>query len=127
MQTAALASRQNRQKDKKAKARKAEGLFKQAEECVRLLLKNPRHPSFNTHEFDSIANPYDGAAKVFEAYAQNRTPGAYRLFWCYGRDKGEITMIAITPIVSLWARLSKPHTNRNESTISLVGPTQFPG
>jgi len=35
--------------------------------------------------------------KVFEAYVQNKTPGAYRLFWCYGPDKGQITLIAITP------------------------------
>jgi hypothetical protein len=36
---------------------------------------------------------------VFEAYAQNRTPGAYRIFWCYGpdKDKGDITITAITP------------------------------
>jgi hypothetical protein len=97
LQAAALASQQNRQKDKKTTATKAEALFKQVEKCVRLLLENPRHPSLNTHEFDSIANPYDARAKVFEAYIQNRTPGAYRLFWCYGPIKGEITLIAITP------------------------------
>jgi hypothetical protein len=27
----------------------------------------------------------------------NRTPNADRVFWCYGPDKGDITMIAITP------------------------------
>jgi hypothetical protein len=41
--------------------------------------------------------PFDPAAKVFEAYAQNKTPGAYRVFWCYGPEQGEITVIAITP------------------------------
>ena len=34
---------------------------------------------------------------MFEACMQNSTPGAYRLFWCYGLGKGEITLIAITP------------------------------
>jgi hypothetical protein len=97
LQAAALASLQNRQRDKNAKASKAEGLFKQVNKCVNLLLQNPRHPSLHTHEYDSIPNPYDAGAKVFEAYAQNQTPGAYRVFWCYGRDKGEITFIAITP------------------------------
>jgi hypothetical protein len=84
-------------KDKSAKASKAEGLFKQVEKCVRLLLENPRHPGLQTHEYRSIEHPYDARQKVFEAYVQNRTPGAYRLFWCYGPDKNEITLIAITP------------------------------
>jgi hypothetical protein len=59
-------------------------------------LENPKHPGLQTHEFSSIERPYEKSAKVFEAYVQNRTPGAYRLFWCYGPDKGEITIIAIT-------------------------------
>lgn len=81
----------------KTKASKAEGLFKQLEKCVRLLLENPKHPGLHTHEFSSIEHPYEKEGKVFEAYVQNRTPGAYRLFWCYGPEKGEITVIAITP------------------------------
>jgi hypothetical protein len=35
--------------------------------------------------------------KVFECYAQNKTPSAYRIFFFYGRDKNQITVIAITP------------------------------
>ena len=34
---------------------------------------------------------------IVEAYVQSRTPGAYRLFWCYGPASGEITILAITP------------------------------
>lgn len=97
LKAAAEASLKNREKDKKVKASKGEGLFKQVEKCVRLLLENPKHPGLKTHEYDSIENPYDKKAKVFEAYVQNRTPGAYRLFWCYGPGKGEITLLAITP------------------------------
>jgi hypothetical protein len=76
---------------------KAAGFFKQVEKCVRLLLENPRHPGLHTHEFHSIEHPYEPDGKVFEAYVQNRTPGAYRLFWCYGPEKDQITIIAITP------------------------------
>jgi len=97
LEAAALGSLRNRRKNSKAKASKAEGLFKQVEKCVRLLLENPKHPGLNTHAYDSIPHPYDGNGKVFEAYVQNRTPGAYRLFWCYGPGRGEITIIAITP------------------------------
>ena len=42
-------------------------------------------------------NPFAPKEPVFEAYAENQTPGAYRIFWCYGPDKKQITIIAITP------------------------------
>ena len=93
---AARKALENRQKSRKAKASKQEGLFKQVVKCIELLQTNPRHPGLNTHEYNSIENPYDPATKVFEAYVQNRTPSAYRVFWCYGPKKGEITIIAIT-------------------------------
>ena len=35
--------------------------------------------------------------KVFESYVQNRTPGAYCIFWHYGPLKGQITVVAIVP------------------------------
>lgn len=97
LETAARKSLETRTKSEKAKASRQEGLFKQVVKSLELLQTNPRHPGLATHEYDSIENPYDAHAKVFEAYAQNRTPGAYRIFWCYGPDKGEITIIAITP------------------------------
>ena len=97
LQEAALKSLENRQKYKKTKASKQEGLFKQIVKCVALLQANPRHPGLKTHEYNSIENPYDPDTKVFEAYVQNRTPGAYRVFWCYGPRTGEIMIIAITP------------------------------
>jgi hypothetical protein len=97
LQQDAQASLQNRQKNKKTKATKAAGLFKQVDKCVRLLLANPKHPGLNTRECDSIEHPYRKGEKVFEAYAQKQTPGAYRIFWCYGPAKGEMTLIAITP------------------------------
>ena len=95
LQAAAAESLLNRQKNRKVKATKAEGLFKQMEKAVRLLLENPRHPGLHTHEYHSITHPYDQHSKVFEAYAQNRTAGAHRIFWCYGPDQNEITLIAI--------------------------------
>jgi hypothetical protein len=86
-----------RRRQGKGKASRAEGLFKQVHKCIALLADNPRHPGLKTHEFHSIAHPYDKKQKVFEAYVQNRTPGAYRVFWCYGPQAREITVIAITP------------------------------
>lgn len=87
---------QRRQQGTK-KSSKPEGLFKQVHKTLTLLGENPRHPGLQTHEYSSIENPYDSSSKVFEAYAQNRTPGAYRVFWCYGPNQGQMTIIAITP------------------------------
>jgi hypothetical protein len=81
----------------KRKSSKAEGLFKQVHKTLQLLQANPKHPGLRTHEYHSLQHPYDPQAKVFEAYVQNQTPGAYRVFWCYGPGKRELTVIAITP------------------------------
>ena len=73
------------------------GLVKQIKKSLGYLQTNPRHPSLNTHEYTSISHPFNPEEKVFEAYAQNNTPSAYRIFWCYGPEKRQITIIAITP------------------------------
>ena len=93
----AEASLKARKADKNKKASKAEGLFKQVNGCIQKLLYDPRNPGLQTHKYDSLINPYNQKHPVFEAYAQNRTPGAYRVFWCYGPRKDQITIIAIAP------------------------------
>ena len=70
-------------------------IFKSVRKCLGFLETNLRHPSLNTHEFRSLIGP--NGEKVFEAYAQHKTPGAYRVFWYYGPKRGMITIIAITP------------------------------
>jgi len=97
LQAAALTARATRQTKKQTKSSKQEGLFKQVHEAATKLEQNPRHPGLNTHEYDGIPNPYDKDQKVFEAYAQNKTPGAYRILWCYRPEKQQITILAITP------------------------------
>ena len=56
---------------------------------------NPRHPGLNTHKYTSLSGP--NGEEVFEAYAENKTPAAFQIFWFYGPEKKEITIIAITP------------------------------
>jgi hypothetical protein len=86
-----------RKRSGKAKSTPAEGLFKQVAKTIELLAQNPKHPGVKTHAYTSLDHPYEQNGKVFEAYVQNQTPGAYRVFWCYGPGKNQITMIAITP------------------------------
>ena len=87
----------SREKSGKRKSSAAEGLFKQVHKTIELLRNNPKHTGLHTHAYDSLPHPFDPNEKVWEAYAQNNTPGAYRVFWCYGPEKKQITIIAITP------------------------------
>ena len=60
-----------------------------------LLESNPRHPGLSTHEFTSLSGP--SGEKVFEAYVENRNPGAWRIFWYYGPEPGMIRILNIVP------------------------------
>ena len=60
-----------------------------------LMEANLRHPGLKTHKYDSLTGP--NKEEVFEAYVENRTPGAFRIFWYYGPDSGVITVFTITP------------------------------
>jgi len=59
------------------------------------LAENPRHPGLVSHLYESF--PVDRDVTVWDSYVENRTPGAWRIFWCYGPAKGVITVLAITP------------------------------
>ena len=77
---------QNRSFEKRVKA---------VRKALRFLETNPRHPSLNTHKYSSLVGR--NGEESFEAYAENNTPTAYRIFWHYGPQKNVITIIAITP------------------------------
>ena len=69
--------------------------FKAVQKTLGYLETNPRHPSLNTHKYQSIKGPK--GEEIFEAYAENKTPAAYIIFWYYGPSKNQITILAITP------------------------------
>ncbi len=62
-------------------------VLKDVSKTLTLMETNLRHPSLNTHEYTALKGP--NGEKVFEAYAQQKTPGAYRIFWYYGPGKIE--------------------------------------
>jgi hypothetical protein len=72
-----------------------EGKTKQIKKALGYLQSNLKHPSLQTHKFDAFPNPYDSEKDVFVAYAQQHTPGAARILWCYGPEKQQITILAI--------------------------------
>jgi len=76
--------------------------LKQVRKTLGLLEINLRHPSLNSHKFSSMQGA--SGEEVFEAYAQNNTPCAYRVFWHYGPDEivngkrvAILTILAISP------------------------------
>jgi len=69
--------------------------FKAVRKTLQFLAANPRHQGLKTHDYTSLKGP-DGQ-KVFEAYAEQSTPAAYRIFWYYGPGPKAITIITITP------------------------------
>lgn len=60
------------------------GLLDQVRKTLGLLETNLRHPSLQTHEHHRMSR--EVGQKVFEAYAQQKTPAAYRVFFVYGPD-----------------------------------------
>lgn len=76
-------------------AKDKQTILKAIRKTLGLMETNLKHPSLNTHAFSSLNGLNN--EKVFESYAQNNTPGAYRIFWQYGPQKRQITILSITP------------------------------
>ena len=81
----------------------SKGVLQQVQKTLGYLEINLRVKSLQTHEFESLTRRY--GKKVFEAYVQQKTPGAYRVFWHYGDDEIDdngkrtpvITILAVIP------------------------------
>ena len=63
--------------------------------CIGRLEINPRHPGLNSNRYENYDRTF--GEKIWESYVENKTPSAHRIFWHYGPDEGEITIVAITP------------------------------
>jgi len=72
-----------------------EKLFKKLVKTFGYLGLSPRHPGLQTHEIHVLTKKY--VFKVFEAYLENNTPAAGRLFGAYGPDQADITVLGIEP------------------------------
>ena len=49
------------------------------------------HPSLKSHEIDDLSRRY--GFKVWQSYLENNVNKARRVFWVYGPDQGEITIL----------------------------------
>ncbi len=76
-------------------SKKEERVRKQLGKTMYLLSQNPRHPGLHSHEITALTARY--GMKVWESYLENNTPGAGRVFWVYGPEQGDITIIGLEP------------------------------
>ena len=77
---------------------------KQVLKTLSLLQINLRHPSLQTHKYESLRGPR--GEDIFEAYAQQHTPWAYRVFFFYGPDI--ITKKKRTRVLTIFAIVPHP-------------------
>lgn len=63
--------------------------------ALALMETNLRHQGLHTHKYDGYVG--ENGEEVFESYVENHTPGAYRIYWHYGPERGMIRIVAITP------------------------------
>ena len=68
--------------------------YKAVSKAIKFLAEDPFYPSLQTHEFKSLKGP--NGERVWESYAENNTPAAYRILWYYGSSKAEIKIFVIT-------------------------------
>ena len=69
--------------------------YKKPGKTFKLIYENPRYPGLNSHEIKALSLRY--GMKVFESYIENKNPSAGRIFWVYGPNKEDITIIGIEP------------------------------
>ena len=88
----------NLAKEQLKQLKQDKGLTKRYKAVLSALTKlqnNPRHPSLNTHTYESLNGFRE--EKLFEAYAENNTPAAYRIFFHYGPGRNIMTIYSIQP------------------------------
>ena len=57
--------------------------------------QGPSYPGFNTHQIRDRQGPF--GEPVYQSYVENRSPGAWRLWWMYGPGTDEITLLDVGP------------------------------
>jgi len=70
--------------------------LKKAKKTLRLLRDvGPGHPGLNSHKYQSLTGP--NGEDVWESYIENRTPGAWRIWWLYGPPPDTLTILTLGP------------------------------
>jgi hypothetical protein len=70
-------------------------LLRRLRQVLSFLSADPRHPSLQTQEIDALSKRY--GERVWQSYLENRTPAAGRIYWIYGPQRHDITVIGLEP------------------------------
>lgn len=70
-------------------------LYKKMGKAMAFLSNDPKHPGLHSHEIEALSRRY--GVKVWQSYLENKTSRAGRIFWVYGPEKNEITIIGLEP------------------------------
>ena len=68
-------------------------LYRKIRRALQHLETNPRHPGLKSHEIDVLTEKY--GVRIWESYLENKKSGARRMFWIYGPETKEITIVGI--------------------------------
>ena len=101
------------------------GLFKQWRKALGHLAQNPRHPGLRTHEIEPLSPRF--GQKVFQSYL-NQGDTADRLYWVYGPDRGEITVVRVAGRIVYSCTVARrplpPALGADEVRPDIVGPVE---
>ncbi len=75
--------------------KKEEELYKKWGNALKKLSIDPLYPSLKTHEIAPLTKRY--GMKVWQSYLENKKSGAKRMYWVYGPNKNDITIIGLEP------------------------------
>ena len=70
-------------------------LYKKWGNALKKLSEDPMYPSLRSHEIEDLSRRY--GMKVWQSYLENKKSGARRMYWVYGPDRQEITIICLEP------------------------------
>lgn len=73
--------------------REEKDLYRKIRKALQHLEANPRYPGLNSHEIDVLSEKY--GVRIWESYLENKKSGARRMFWIYGPETKEITIVGI--------------------------------
>ena len=76
-------------------SKKDEELYMKLGNALKKLSVDPMYPSLHTHEIEPLSRRY--GMKVWQSYLENKTSKARRMYWVYGPDQKDITIIGLEP------------------------------
>ena len=74
-------------------ARRDERRYPKVLKCLARLSDDPRHPGLQSHPYAALNEQF--GQTIWESYAENHIPAAWRVWWFYGIADRTITVVLI--------------------------------